>query len=86
MFFRMLVFVISMCVVGYFLMSYFTAGNKVEEKMNQSTAMQEQKKALEGAGVDAGDKKAVNKALQDQIQSLQAYQKQADDLQEQGQQ
>ena len=85
MFFRMLAFVISMCVVGYFLMSYFTAGDRVEESMNKSSAMQEQKKALENAGVDAGDKKAVNKALQEQIQNLQAYQKQADDLQEQEQ-
>lgn len=85
MFFRMLVFVISMCLVGYFLVSYFTAGNKVEESMNKNPAVQEQQKALESEGVDAKDKKAVNKALQNQIQNLQGYQKQADDLQQEGQ-
>lgn len=82
MLFRMLALIASMCLIGYFLMSYFTSGNKVDKAMNENPAVQEQQKALEGAGVDAKDKKAVQQHLQQQIKDLQAYQKQADDLQE----
>lgn len=67
-------------IVAWLMHGYFSADTKVDQAINQNPAVQEQKKALKSAGIDADDKKALNKALNDATKQLEDYQKQADDL------
>ena len=72
---------LSFGIIGYLLYSIFSADSKVEKSIANNPTVQEQKKALKDAGVDADDKKALNKNLDDAVKQLENYQKQADDLQ-----
>lgn len=72
--------VISLGIIAWLLHSVFSSNNKVNEAIDKNPAVIEQKKALKAAGVNADDKKAVRKSLDDAAKQLEAYQKQADDL------
>lgn len=72
--------VVSLGIIAWLLHSVFSSNNKVNEAIDKNPVVIEQKKALKAAGVDADDKKALRKNLDDAAKRLEAYQKQADDL------
>ncbi|MDE1151248.1 MAG: hypothetical protein PW788_01830 [Micavibrio sp.] len=80
MIFRLIGLVVSFGIVGYLLYSVLSSDSKLDQKINANPAVMEQKKALEGAGVNAGDKKELKKYLNDQAKQLEEYQSQADNL------
>ena len=63
MFGRLIGLLVSFAIVVYLLMGVIGGNEKVEQSIEQSAAMQDQKAALESAGIDASDKAALKKAL-----------------------
>ncbi len=77
---RLVSLVITLGVVAWLLHSFLSSDGKVDQAISNNPAVQEQKKALKDAGIDADNKKELNKALNDSVKQLEEYEKQVDDL------
>lgn len=80
MFIRAVSLAVTLALVAYMMMSVLGKNSKVDKAIDANPAVQEQKKALKSAGVNADDKDAVKKQLADEVKRLEEFQKQADQL------
>lgn len=71
---------VSLGITGYLIWAMLSSNSKVDKAIDANPTVVEQKKALKDAGINADDKKALNKALNDSVNQLRDYQKQADGL------
>jgi hypothetical protein len=71
---------VSLGITGYLIWAMLSSNSKVDKAIDANPTVVEQKKALKDAGINADDKKALNKALSDSVNQLRDYQKQADGL------
>lgn len=78
--FRLGGILVSLGITGYLIWAMLSSNSKVDKAIDANPTVIEQKKALKDAGINADDKKAVNKALSDSVNQLRDYQKQADGL------
>lgn len=80
MFLRAVSLAVTLALVAYMMVSVLGKNSKVDQAIDSNPAVQEQKKALKAAGVNADDKDAVKKQLADEVKRLEEFQKQADQL------
>lgn len=80
MFLRAVSLAVTLAIVAYLMVSVLGKNSKVDQAIDSNPAVQEQKKALKSAGVNADDKDAVRKQLADEVKRLEEFQKQADQL------
>jgi hypothetical protein len=80
MFLRAVSLAVTLALVAYMMVSVLGKNSKVDKAIDSNPAVQEQKKALKSAGVNADDKDAVKKQLADEVKRLEEFQKQADQL------
>ncbi|MCC7036685.1 MAG: hypothetical protein IT560_05190 [Alphaproteobacteria bacterium] len=80
MFLRAVSLAVTLALVAYMMVSVLGKNSKVDKAIDANPAVQEQKKALKSAGVNADDKDAVKKQLADEVKRLEEFQKQADQL------
>ena len=80
MFLRAVSLAATLAIVAYLMVSVLGKNSKVDQAIDSNPAVQEQKNALKAAGVNADDKDAVKKQLEDEVKRLEEFQKQADDL------
>ncbi|MBL8713480.1 MAG: hypothetical protein JNM12_11310 [Alphaproteobacteria bacterium] len=80
MFIRAVSLAVTLALVAYMMVSVLGKNSKVDQAIDANPAVQEQKKALKSAGVNADDKDAVKKQLADEVKRLEEFQKQADQL------
>lgn len=80
MFIRAVSLAVTLALVAYMMVSVLGKNSKVDKAIDANPAVQEQKKALQSAGVNADDKDAVKKQLADEVKRLEEFQKQADQL------
>jgi hypothetical protein len=80
MFLRAVSLAVTLALVAYMMVSVLGKNSKVDQAIDSNPAVQEQKKALKSAGVNADDKEAVKKQLADEVKRLEEFQKQADQL------
>lgn len=80
MFIRAVSLAVTLALVAYMMVSVLGKNSKVDKAIDANPAVQEQKKALKSAGVNADDKDAVKKQLADEVKRLEEFQKQADQL------
>lgn len=80
MFLRAVSLAVTLALVAYMMVSVLGKNSKVDKAIDSNPAVQEQKKALKSAGVNADDKDAVKKQLADEVKRLEEFQKQANQL------
>ncbi|MDI1226970.1 MAG: hypothetical protein PSY14_04720 [bacterium] len=80
MFLRAVSLAATLALVAYMMVSVLGKNSKVDQAIDSNPAVQEQKKALKSAGINADDKDAVKKQLADEVKRLEEFQHQADGL------
>lgn len=80
MFWRAVGLAATLGIVAYMMVAVLGNNSKVDKAIDSNPTVQEQKKALKDAGVNADDKEAVKKQLADEVKRLEEYQKQGDNL------
>lgn len=77
MFGRLIGLAVSFAIIVYLLMGVIGGEEKIEQSIEQNEAVQDQKAALESAGIDASNKEELKKALTEQAE---AYKKQQEEM------
>ena len=80
--FRLIGLVISLGLIGYLLYGVLSSDSKVGNAINANPAVQEQKRTLESAGVNASDQEALKRHTLKQARELEQYMNQAPPPQE----
>ncbi len=75
--FRMISMAATFLIVAYMVMLVLGSDDKIDDHINQNETVQSNKAALKSAGINADDKKSLEKAVKAQAAKLQAYQNQA---------
>ncbi|HYD19748.1 MAG TPA: hypothetical protein VEF76_14850 [Patescibacteria group bacterium] len=80
MFLRAVSLCATLAIVAYMMVSILGKDSKVDKAVDSNATVQEQKKALQNAGVNANDKEALKKQVDGQAKALEQYQQQSQGL------
>ncbi|MEZ0223596.1 MAG: hypothetical protein ACAH83_03510 [Alphaproteobacteria bacterium] len=80
MWMRMFGFIITFAIIGYLFYAMNASDKAVKNALDKSPAVQEQKKILKEAGVNADDPDALKRDAEKKAKEIDDYQHSADDL------